>query len=113
MTIPGIPPPAPFTATATATAAQRVSAGPGCDAGQCHRHLKITDEQRQRFIAVYLDTLDEAGLPADAPFRQAVREHVEFGSLVAQQNSWAESDADLHPIRAVPAWQWPGGPQDH
>ena len=34
-----------------------------------HRHLKITDEQRERFIAVYLETLDEAGLPADAPFR--------------------------------------------
>ena len=78
-----------------------------------HRHLKITDEQRERFIAVYLETLDEAGLPADAPFRQAVREHVEFGSHVAQQNSWAKSDADLHPIRAVPAWRWPDDPQDH
>jgi len=78
-----------------------------------HRHLKITDEQRERFIAVYLETLDEAGLPADAPFRQAVREHVEFGSHVAQQNSWAKSDADLHPIRAVPAWSWPDDPQDH
>ena len=78
-----------------------------------HRHLKITDEQRERFIAVYLETLDEAGLPADAPFQQAVREHVEFGSHVAQQNSWAKSDADLHPIRAVPAWRWPDDPQDH
>jgi hemoglobin len=74
-----------------------------------HRHLKITDEQRDRFVAVYLETLDEAGLPADAPFRQAVQEHVEFGSQVAQQNSWAESDAGLHPIRAVPAWDWPDG----
>ena len=77
-----------------------------------HRHLKITDEQRERFVAAYLESLDEAGLPADAPFRQAVREHVEFGSHVAQQNSWAGSDADLHPIREVPAWSWPAGPQD-
>ena len=76
-----------------------------------HRHLKITDEQRERFIAAYLESLDEAGLPADAAFRQAVREHVEFGSQVAQQNSWAETDADLHPIREVPAWNWPGAPQ--
>jgi hemoglobin len=37
-----------------------------------------------------------------------VRSHVEFGSKVAQQNSWAETDEDLHPIRAVPHWQWPG-----
>jgi hypothetical protein len=27
----------------------------------------------------------------------AVRSHVEFGSRVAQQNSWAEGDADLQP----------------
>jgi hemoglobin len=31
-----------------------------------------------------------------------VREHVEFGAHVAQQNSWAETDDELHPIRAVP-----------
>jgi hemoglobin len=72
-----------------------------------HRHLRITDEQRDRFVALYLEALDEAGLPGDEPFRQAVREHAEFGARVAQQNSWAQADADLHPIRAVPAWQWP------
>ena len=72
-----------------------------------HRHLKITDEQRERFVRLYLEALDEAGLPGDEPFRQAVREHVEFGAHVAQQNSWAETDADLHPIREVPQWQWP------
>jgi hemoglobin len=72
-----------------------------------HRNLHITDEQRDRFVAVYLESLDEAGLPDDEPFRQAVREHVEFGSGVAQQNSWANSDADLHPIREVPHWDWP------
>ena len=59
------------------------------------------------FAAVYLAGLDEAGLPAGAPFRQAVREHVEFGSHVAQRSSWAGTDADLHPIRQVPAWNWP------
>ena len=72
-----------------------------------HRHRHITDEQRDRFIAAYLEALDEAGLPDDAPFRQAVREHVEFGAHVAQQNSQAETDADLNPLRAVPHWNWP------
>lgn len=72
-----------------------------------HRHLKITDEQRERFAELYLESLDEAGLPDDEPFRQAVREHVEFGTRVAQQNSWAETDAELYPIRQVPQWQWP------
>jgi hemoglobin len=72
-----------------------------------HRHLKITDEQREQFVTLYLEALDEAGLPNDEPFRQAVRSHVEFGTQVAQQNSWAETDAELHPIRNVPHWQWP------
>ena len=72
-----------------------------------HRHLKITDEQRERFVALYLEALDEAGLPDDAPFRDAVRSHLEFGSRVAQQNSWAETETDLHPLRHVPHWEWP------
>jgi hemoglobin len=72
-----------------------------------HRHLEITDEERERFVALYLEALDEAGLPDDEPFRQAVREHVEFGAKVAQQNSRAQTDSELHPIREVPRWQWP------
>jgi hemoglobin len=72
-----------------------------------HRHLNITDEQRERFVALYMQAADEAGLPKDAPFRKALRAHVEFGSHVAQQNSRATTDAELHPIRAVPKWNWP------
>jgi hemoglobin len=76
-----------------------------------HRHLNITDEQRDRFVAAYLEALDEAGLPNDEPFREAVREHVEFGARVAQQNSRAETEDELHPIRQVPIWNWrPAGP---
>jgi hemoglobin len=71
-----------------------------------HRHLNITDEQRNRFISAYLESLDEAGLPTDARFREAVREHVEFGAHVAQQNSQAQVDSELHPIREVPIWTW-------
>ena len=72
-----------------------------------HRHLQISDAERERFVALYLEALDEAGLPNDEPFRQAVREHVEFGAKVAQQNSRAQTDSELHPIREVPLWQWP------
>jgi hemoglobin len=71
-----------------------------------HRHLEITDEQRERFISAYLESLDEADLPTDERFRDAVREHVEFGARVAQQNSQARTDAELHPIREVPIWTW-------
>lgn len=44
-----------------------------------------------------MEAVDEAHLPGDAAFREAVRSHVEFGSRVAQQNSWAKNDAELHP----------------
>jgi hemoglobin len=71
-----------------------------------HRGLRITDEQRDRFVQVYLESLDEAGLPDDEPFRAAVRSHVEFGAGVAQRNSLAETDEELHPLREVPHWDW-------
>jgi hemoglobin len=72
-----------------------------------HRHLGIQEEQRRRFVELYMAALDEAGMPDDEPFRQAVRDHVEFGSRVAMQNSNAETDDELHPLREVPRWSWP------
>jgi hemoglobin len=73
-----------------------------------HRGLRITEEQRERFVELYMAALDAAGMPADEPFRAAVREHVEFGTQVAMQNSNATTDAELNPLRAVPHWTWAG-----
>ena len=75
---------------------------------EVHRHLDITEQQRQRFVELYLEALDDADMPEDPAFRAAVRQHVEFGSRVAAQNSTARSDAELHPLREVPRWTWPG-----
>jgi hemoglobin len=72
-----------------------------------HRGLQIAEPQRQRFVDLYLAAADKAELPDDPPFRQALREHVEFGSRVAMQNSHARTDDELHPIREVPMWTWP------
>lgn len=72
-----------------------------------HRGLAITDAQRARFIELWLATSDEVGLPADAPFRAAWREHVEFGTEVAQVNSRARTDAEMHPLDVVPQWNYP------
>lgn len=77
-----------------------------------HRHLKISEEQRRRFVELYMAALDAVGMPGDKPFRDAVREHVEFGSRVAMQNSHAATDHELHPLREVPLWTWGGGGQD-
>ena len=76
-----------------------------------HRGLKITEDQRQRFVDLYRRALDTANMPEDPEFRAAVMEHVEFGTLVAMQNSNAACDEQLHPIRDVPRWTWSG--DDH
>lgn len=73
-----------------------------------HRRLGITEGQRRRFVELYMEALDEAGMPDDEAFREAVRSHVEFGSRVAMQNSNAEGDEELHPLWEVPRWSWEG-----
>jgi hemoglobin len=72
-----------------------------------HRGLRITEEQRQRFVERHVAALDAAELPDDPDFRAAVLEHVDFGTRVAVQNSQAENDDELHPLREVPHWTWP------
>ena len=76
-----------------------------------HRGLKITEAQRQRFVELYLAAAEKAGLPDDPPFREALRSHAEFGSRVAMQNSHAQTDDELHPLREVPKWGWPAAPE--
>ncbi|GAA1679094.1 hypothetical protein GCM10009733_089920 [Nonomuraea maheshkhaliensis] len=73
---------------------------------RAHRGLRITEEQRLRFVELYMAAADRAGLPDDEPFRAALRSHVEFGTEVAKQNSHAETDDQLHPLREVPLWDW-------
>ncbi|MEV4076732.1 group II truncated hemoglobin [Nonomuraea fuscirosea] len=73
---------------------------------RAHRGLRITEEQRLRFVELYMAAADRAGLPDDEPFRAALRSHVEFGTEVAKQNSHAETDDQLHPLREVPLWGW-------
>jgi hemoglobin len=75
-----------------------------------HRGLRITEAQRRRFVELYMAAMDAADMPDDEPFRTAVREHVEFGSQVAMQNSHAVEDDELHPLREVPRWSWPDHP---
>jgi hemoglobin len=77
-----------------------------------HRGLRITEPQRRRFVELYMSALDKAEMPSDPEFREAVREHVEFGSHVAMQNSNAESDDELYPLREVPRWRWAGDSED-
>jgi hemoglobin len=73
---------------------------------EAHRGLRIEEAQRARFVELYMEAADTAGLPDDEPFRASLRSHVEFGTQVALQNSHAETDEQLHPLREVPLWEW-------
>jgi hemoglobin len=73
-----------------------------------HRGLQINEEQRQRFVQLYLAAADAAGLPADPDFRTALCEHVEFGSQVAKQNSHARTPDEEYPLFEIPRWTWAG-----
>lgn len=75
---------------------------------EVHRGLRITEVQRQHFVELYRAALDRAELPDDEAFRNAVLEHIEFGSRVARQNSNATNESELHPLREVPRWTWEG-----
>lgn len=73
---------------------------------EVHRGLRITEDQRQRFVQLYLQALDDVGITADVEALEAIEEHVEFGTQVAVQNSHADTDEQLHPLREVPRWTW-------
>jgi hemoglobin len=71
-----------------------------------HRGLHVTEEQRQRFIALFTAAFEQVGHAADRELRDAVLSCIEFGTEVAKVNSNARSDAELHPQREMPQWHW-------
>lgn len=73
---------------------------------EAHRGLRITEAQRRRFVELFLDSADAVGLPDDAPFREALRGYLEFGTEVAVVNSHAQDDSQLHECQEVPRWSW-------
>jgi hemoglobin len=71
-----------------------------------HRGLRITEEQRQRFIALFTAAFERVGLGGDRELREAVMSCIEFGTEVARVNSNATTDNELHPQREMPQWHW-------
>ena len=58
--------------------------------------------------AMSLDDLSGGRMILGVGAGHVEREHVEFGSRVAMQNSHATTDAELNPLREVPHWTWAG-----
>ena len=78
-----------------------------------HHHLgkNLTEQQRQRWIGLILDTADVVGLPDDPEFRSALVGYLEWGSRLAVINSTA-TDVKEQVDAPMPTWGWgeTGGP---
>jgi hemoglobin len=69
-----------------------------------HANRSITEAQRQRFVEIFLEAADEAGLPNDERFRRRFREYIEWGSRIAMDIS--QPGADITTGEPVPRWGW-------
>jgi len=73
----------------------------------------LTEEWRARWVALMIQSSQEAGLPNDAEFRSAFSSYLEWGSRLAVENSQTTSRPPQH--MPMPSWNWttaagaPGG----
>ncbi|MBS1507214.1 MAG: group II truncated hemoglobin [Bacteroidetes bacterium] len=85
----------------------------GSHYGMMVRHLNrhLTEEMRRRWMALFLDTADELGIPTDPEFRSALVGYLEWGSRIAVINSQNEK-LDVPTHEPMPSWDWgvPKGP---
>jgi hemoglobin len=89
------------------------SAHHGGHAAMIRHHLGkgITEQQRQHWVRLLLETADEMGLPSDPEFRSALVAYLEWGSRLAVINSALPAATPVAEA-PMPAWNWgvPGGP---
>jgi hemoglobin len=78
---------------------------------QHHIGRHLTEELRQRWMHLLLETADEIGLAADPEFRSALVGYLEWGSRLAVINSHLEENP-IGNEEPMPKWGWgeTGGP---
>ena len=83
------------------------SQGEGSHYQMILKHLSkhITEEQRQQWIRLLMQSADEVGLPDDPEFRSAFMSYIEWGTRIAKINSNEES-VQLNTDAPMPAWGW-------
>jgi hemoglobin len=89
------------------------SANHGGHAAMIRHHLGkgITENQRQHWVRLLLETADEMQLPSDPEFRSALVAYLEWGSRLAVINSAQPEETHIDNA-PMPKWGWgvPGGP---
>lgn len=76
-----------------------------------HIGKMLTEEKRQRWVHLLLQTADEVGLKSDPEFRSAFVGYVEWGTRIAVINSQLTENPMTH-AAPMPKWGWgeTGGP---
>lgn len=76
-----------------------------------HVGKQLSDTQRQRWLALLLESADGIGLASDPEFRSALVGYLEWGSRLAVINSQA-TENPIDPMAPMPRWGWgeTGGP---
>lgn len=76
-----------------------------------HIGKMLTEEKRQRWVHLLLETADEVGLKSDPEFRSAFVGYIEWGTRIAVINSQLTENPMAH-AEPMPKWGWgeTGGP---
>ena len=76
-----------------------------------HIGKMLTEEKRQRWVHLLLQTADETGLKSDPEFRSAFVGYIEWGTRLAVINSQLTENY-MAQSEPMPAWGWgeTGGP---
>ena len=73
-----------------------------------HRGRNIKENERRRWISLFQDSCDEAGLPDDAEFRAALDSYLSWGSRRAKENS--QKGSERRERNSIPRWGWGESP---
>jgi hemoglobin len=71
-----------------------------------HAGMGAEDDLGDRFVACFVQAVDDAGLPDDPDFRRALREYMEWA--VADVMSYSPRGSTVAPNVAIPHWSWDG-----
>lgn len=76
-----------------------------------HIGKMLTEEKRQRWVQLLLQTADEIGLKSDPEFRSAFVGYIEWGTRLAVINSQL-TENPMNTAEPMPKWGWgeTGGP---
>ena len=70
-----------------------------------HIGKMLTEEKRQRWVQLLLQTADEIGLKSDPEFRSAFVGYIEWGTRIAVVNSQLTTNP-MEQTEPMPKWGW-------